>query len=274
MSTPVDALAAVANAHAAGDLTARANRTGIAELDDVADGMNASAEAVADALARERAFAAEASHQLRTPLTRVRWGLEAALDGPHDELRDAARLAIGEVDDLDRGVTELLAATRPGGRPDDASDLLAELDVVLSQWTGPLAASGRRLALQVDRAAQWHVAASSATLRHILGVLMENAETHGAGLITLRVRETVGDGRSALAVDVVDEGTFVGAWPTRPDPASEHGLGLLLAQRLAAGAGGRVVLTSRAPTTVTVLLRRAEADRAGTQAVLRNLGGE
>ena len=57
-----------------------------------------------------------------------------------------------------------------------------------------------------------------------------------------------------VATDVADEGAFAGAWPT--DPGEAGGIGLPLAQRIAAASGGRLVLSARRPTTVTLFLPR------------------
>ena len=260
LSRPVAELAAVSRAHAQGDLRARAHVSGIVELDEVALGVNASAAAVDEALTRERAFAAEASHQLRTPLTRVRWGLEEAIDGDPEELRRAAAAAVRDVADLDQSIRDLLDLARSAATG-GSTDVAAELRRGAEHWTGPLAENGRRLLLEIDDDRPWRVAMAAEAVRHVLQVLVENAERHGSGAVTVRLREAISGETShdVVAVDVLDEGEFVGPWPLTgiDGPDGGHGIGLPMAQRLATQARGRVVLTARRPTTVTLFAPRA-----------------
>lgn len=261
LNRPLAILAAVSTAHADGDLHVRARESGVGELDAVARGINASAEAVTETLARERAFAAEASHQLRTPLTRAKWGLEAALDAPPHELRAAAIDAIHQVDDLAQGVSDLLLLSRSPLELSGTADLVAELQRTADVWTGALAAAGRRLLLEVDHDRPWRVAAPEQAVRHIVQVLVENAHRHGSGTVTLRLREALGgEPDEIVALDVADEGGFQGDWPSLHvgEPSASQRIGLVLAQHLAATARARLVLSSRRPTVVTLYLLRAD----------------
>ena len=259
LAAPMEHVATVAAALGQGDLQSRAASSGIAEIDAVAAALNDSADRLALMLEHERSFAADASHQLRTPLTGLRWTLESALADPDADLRAAATAAIAGADSMERAVTELLVLTRASGhRPTtDLAPLLAELE---EQWHGMLAASGRPLEFRV-RGRPPQVAAAPAAIRNILAVLIDNAHRHGRGTVQLTVREA----SEAVAIDVADEGI------AHLDPARifrrgmsggvGHGLGLALARRLAEAEQGRLILASTSgPTTFTLFLPEARSD--------------
>jgi signal transduction histidine kinase len=90
----------------------------------------------------------------------------------------------------------------------------------------------------------------------ILDVLLDNARVHGAGAVTLTVRELDG----WLALDVADQGEGFADDPelamSRGPGADGHGIGLALARELAHAEGGRLVVTSAGPAPVLTLLLR------------------
>lgn len=111
-----------------GDFSARTGRLDLPELDRVAVALDAAAAQIAQLVGRQREFAANVSHQLRTPLTAMILRLDelASLEDPaaaHAEIEAALRVA----DRLDRTVTDLLALARAGdiGQPRDVD--LADL---------------------------------------------------------------------------------------------------------------------------------------------------
>ena len=108
LARPVDRLAEAAARLGEGDFSARAEPSGIAEVDAVSDTLGSTAARLDRMLQRERAFSEDASHQLRTPLTGLRVNLEAARLTPavRDDLLDAA---LSEVDRLERTIDDLLA---------------------------------------------------------------------------------------------------------------------------------------------------------------------
>jgi len=250
---PIRDLAAVAHRLAEGDLTARAAVTGVSEVDEAAAAMNAGTDRIVALLERERTLSADASHQLRTPLTALRVRLEAALDRPDADLAVAIHAAIGETERLERTIDELLALARddPSARkPLDRRRLVRELE---ERWQGELTHLGRRLVV-VEEPGVSSVRSSHGAMTHALDVLVANAVRHGEGTVTVRVRSAAG----ALAIEVEDEGAGVVGSPEdafRRRNGQPHGIGLALARSLVEAEGGRLVLTRRAPRPVfTVIL--------------------
>jgi signal transduction histidine kinase len=108
--------------------------------------------------------------------------------------------------------------------------------------------------------------ASAAAVRQVLAVLVDNAVTHGSGVVTVSVREAAG----AVAIDVSDEGPGVDQpesliFDRRADRRDGHGIGLALARRLAEAEQGRLELTCRAPAVFTLLLPAAVEETTGSE---------
>jgi signal transduction histidine kinase len=252
LARPLVALATAARTLGDGDFTVRAPRSGVPEIDTAAAALDDTAGRLDGLLARERAFSANASHQLRTPLTGLRLILEAASGGGEAELRQAATRAIEAADRLERTIDELLALSRSGSASTRPLDVDGVLTDVRDTWVGQLGASGRALRTVHDPELP-EARASGAAVRQILAVLVDNATVHGRGTVAVRAR----DAGDALAFDVEDEGPG-------PDPDADlfarhpagnghgHGLGLPLARALAEAEGGRLVLSRGARFTLVL----------------------
>jgi signal transduction histidine kinase len=238
-----------------GDFSVRTRRGGVEEIDAVGAALDATAMRLDDLLAKERAFSADASHQLRTPLAGMRLRLEAALERSDVDPRPAIAATLVDADRLEAIIDELLTLARAGqsapSGPVDLDTLLGELS---PEWGARLALHGRDLDVRVDAAAPT-ARASSAAVRQVLGVLVDNATTHGRGTVTVAVREASG----AVAVDVCDEGPGVQdvesvLFSRQADRRDGHGIGLALARRLVEAEQGRLMLTRVSPPVFTLLL--------------------
>ncbi|WP_040586525.1 sensor histidine kinase [Sciscionella marina] len=253
LARPLEELSTTAARLGHGDFSVRAEHSGIAEIDSVGGSLNSTASRLGDLVARERAFSSDASHQLRTPLAGLRLRLEAALDTPPADPGATLRAAIEDTDRLERTIDDLLALARDA-RPHAAQvDLDALLAEVRSGWGGQLTERGRALHIRQDPAVAVPLA-STAALRQVLTVLLDNAVEHGRGAVTVRVR----DAGEAVAIDVADEGAGISTAEntlfTRRSGRG-HGIGLALARSLAEAEGGRLGLTSSSPPVFTLLLR-------------------
>src|SRR5215210_5967127 len=117
LARPLQRLAATARQVEAGDLAARAEPEGSSEHREVAHAFNDMTERLGQVLEAQRQFVANASHQLRTPLTGLRLRLEAASLKAGPELAAELDAAEREVERLARLLTALLTLAREGDRP-------------------------------------------------------------------------------------------------------------------------------------------------------------
>ena len=276
LARPLEDLEESARRLGDGDFSVRTRRGGIAEIDAVGAALDATAARLDHLLAGERAFSADVSHQLRTPLAGLRLRLEAVAERADPDIRRAVAASLVDADRLEAIIDELLTLAHAGqaaaAGPVDLDALLGELS---PEWGARLALHGRELEVRVDPGAP-DARASTAAVRQVLGVLVDNATIHGRGTVAVTVREASG----AVAVDVSDEGPGVQdpestVFAQRADRRDGHGIGLALARRLAEAEQGRLTLSRTAPPVFTLLLPAA-ADTADVQeagvAVARSTG--
>jgi signal transduction histidine kinase len=235
----------------------------------VASALNSTAVRLDELLARERAFSADASHQLRTPLAGLQLRLEAALERPDQDHRSAITASLVDADRLEVTIHELLTLARDQqAARAQPIDLPALLERLAPEWRGRLALQGRGLDMRIEAGAPdaW---ASAAAVRQVLAVLVDNSTTHGAGTVSVTVREAAG----AVAVDVSDEGSGVCEpesvlFARRADRRDGHGIGLALARRLAEAEQGRLELARPSPAMFTLLLPSALDEAASMRRVI------
>jgi signal transduction histidine kinase len=235
------------------DNNQHANRpSGVAEIDAIDSALRRASTRLHTLITRERAFSAQASHQLRTPMTRLQLDLERGLDKGGEALEEAARSAMETAVQLAATIDDVLDLARGSATPEHF-DVEALLEDCRDRWQGPLAESGRPLRVQVH--GDVHAEASLAAARQVMHVLMDNAAKHGQGTVTLQARESHG----AAAIDVIDEGA---AAPISID--ADKRIGLSLARSLLLAEGGRLLVDQRGPgTRFTALWPRAQAPLEG-----------
>lgn len=265
LTAPLELLSQASVRIAEGDLSARAPTSAIAEIDQVGHTHNAMVAQLAGAIARERHFSADASHQLRTPLTGLQLEIEAALDDP--ELTGPPRTLMSstltQLRQLQNTIDDVLTVARHnpslGIMPTTGQSLGAVTVDLEARWHGRLAHDGRRLQVVVDQPHR-STLVPGRVVGQIMDVLIDNATTHGHGVVTIDVRDATG----AAAITVADEGTLEPSLhdpferglttPRTEDAGTGAGIGLALARTMAEAIGGRLLLAGRAPTQFTLFL--------------------
>jgi signal transduction histidine kinase len=261
LSAPLERLAASAESLGQGGFALRVPRSGVSEVDVVGAVLEESGRRLGDRFQRERAFSADASHQLRTPITALRVTLESAMVDPAASVDTVSAQALVQVDRLERTVEDLLALSRDLPGPAIPVAIAPVIDGLADRFRGVCAGQGRELS--VDVAEQLPLAAfPEAALRQVLDVLVDNALSHGTGTVGVVARAS----GTGVAVDVSDEGLLPDGdleemFLRRSASARGTGIGLALARSLAEAEGARLLAARTVEGTVFTLLM-ADAEPA------------
>ncbi|MFG2819004.1 ATP-binding protein [Kitasatospora sp. NPDC048365] len=262
LARPLTELAETAERLGSGDPRPQGRRYGVPELDRIAEVLDTSAERIARMLTAERRLAADASHQLRTPLTALSMRLEEITTLAEDPatVREEATIGLQQVERLTDVVQRLLTNQRDPNNPTAVS---FPLDDVLRQqveeWGPTLREGGRRLDL--DGLHDARVIGTPGTVAQVLATLIENSLMHGAGTITVRVRRS----GTSVVTEVQDEGVGVPAelgnrvFERAVSGRNSTGIGLAVARDLAEADGGRLELLSLHPPVFALFLSQSRS---------------
>jgi signal transduction histidine kinase len=232
----------------AGDLRGRAPEAGPPEVRALARAFNETVAKLEALVGSQQAFVADASHQLRTPLTAMRLRLENLERDLAAGGRADLEAALAELDRLAELVEALLALARAdaGVAPAGSVDLGSLVSERVDAWSALASERGARIEAVLEQVAPAH--AARARVEQVLDNLLSNAleVTPPGGLVVVSLRPR--GGRIELAVD--DEGPGLAAeerarafdrfWRRRDGAGS--GLGLPIARRLVEIDGGTIEL--------------------------------
>lgn len=281
---PVKQMTTVATRIAAGEVGDRIPVTSPGtESGELATALNQMLEQIQGALdertaseERLRQFVADASHELRTPITTIRGYAElyrhGGLESP-GALDDAMRRTEQESARLGRLVEDMLTLARL-----DEQRPLAHDRVDLGQLVRDAAADAkavdpdRPITLDAADAALW-TTGDSDRLRQVIANVVGNALVHTPADAPVHLRVSNGDGDGRIVIEVADEGPgmepevaaraterFFRADPSRSRHRGGSGLGLSIVDATVAAHGGDVSITSGPGrgTTVRLLFPRRD----------------
>ncbi|MEU1019325.1 ATP-binding protein [Streptomyces sp. NPDC005900] len=268
LASPLTDLAETAERLGSGDSRPRHKRYGVPELDRVADVLDASADRIGRMLTAERRLAADASHQLRTPLTALSMRLEEiTVTDDLTTVKEEATIALAQVERLTDVVERLLTNSRD---PRTGSAVAFDLDEVIKQqleeWRPAYRSAGRAVVSSGKR--HLEAVGTPGAVAQVLAALIENSLMHGGGTVALRTRVT---GNQAV-VEVTDEGPGVppdlGAriFERTISGRNSTGIGLAVARDLAEADGGRLEMLQTKPPVFGLFLSRTPISAAETMA--------
>ncbi len=238
-----------------GDLGTRVTETGPPELRSQARTFNRMADRLGELVDSQRRFVADASHQLRSPLTALRLRLENVDVNNRASARRNLEQAGEEVARLSRLVDGLLALARnEGSRP---TRQIVDVDVIVTgravMWGA--FAEERHIELVADTPHQaLRAMAVPDHLEQILDSLLANAFEASlpgtqvllqAGLVGERIEVRVADQGPGMS-ETQREAAFGRFWQGAHGTTGTSGLGLAIARQLARASGGELTLRARA----------------------------
>ena len=242
---------------AKGDLATRVPDAGSDSVGQLAKAFNGMAVHLQRLLAVQREMVSAVAHELRTPVARLRFGLEMTAEAQNDQVRQKYLQGMDtDIDDLDRLVDEMLVYTRLERGSPQLNFQLVDLQALVDQVIVELAPL--RADIRIERGdcelyeAGAQVEAEPHYLRRALINLVSNAMRHAETQV--RVSFVLDAERARLSVDDDGPGVPEADWEkvftpflrlddSRTRASGGHGLGLSIVRRIAYWHGGRAQIS-------------------------------
>ena len=260
---PVEQIRGAVTAITSADLSLRVPEPGTDdEIGRLARTMNDMLARLEDSAARQRRFVADASHELRSPLTAIRTGLEVGLSHPdRAPWPEIARRAVRQSQRLEQLIAELLVLAKADAHELAARRQPVDLAALLADLAATTPAPGISIGLSVPPGTA--TTGNPEDLSRMFRNLLDNAIRYARH----RVLITAAARPEGIVVEIADDGPgipaeerervfgrFVRLDASREQASGSAGLGLAIAREIATAHGATIVLT--------------EAPGGGTRAVV------
>ena len=256
---PVEQIRGAVTAITSADLSRRVPEPGTDdEIGRLARTMNDMLARLDDAAARQRRFVADASHELRSPLTAIRTGLEVGLSHPdRAPWPEIAGRAVRQSQRLEQLIAQLLVLARADARQLAARGQQVDLAALLTDLAAAPCPPGITIDLSVPP--ETVTTGNPEDLSRMFRNLLDNAVRYARHRVLITVRITAAAGADSTVVEIADDGPgipagerervfgrFVRLDPSREQASGSAGLGLAIAREIAAAHGATIVLTEAA----------------------------
>jgi len=221
------------------------------EIARLAQTMNAMLDRVQSAARRQQQFVADASHELRSPLARIRSELEVDLAHPHDaDLAATHRSVLNEAFGLQRLVEDLLHLARIDAGADDTRQGAVDLDDIVLAHAFEMRAAGR-VTVDTTRVTAAQVGGDARQLARAVSNIADNAARHATSGVTFSLAEhetiavlAVSDDGPGIPPDQRDRvfERFTRLDDSRQGATGGSGLGLAIAREVIERHGGTITI--------------------------------
>lgn len=221
------------------------------EIARVADTMNAMLDRVEQASLRQQRFVADASHELRSPLARIRSEIEVDLAHPEQaDLLATHRSALEETAALQRLVEDLLHLARSDAGATPVRDELVDLDDIVLRHARHLRSAGG-VTIDSSGVTAAQVRGDRDPLDRAVGNVIDNAVRHAAGQVVLTLSEyqctahlSISDDGPGIPADARERvfDRFARLDDARASGSGGTGLGLAIARDVVERHGGTITV--------------------------------
>lgn len=268
ITRPLERLTRKARAVSEGDLRVRPEPAAPGEVGELASAFDEMVGRVDQALRRERELLANISHELRTPMARIRVALELAAEADPAKAREHLEGVAGDLSELERLVDDVLMAARLDRAGNPAPIPLRKRTIPAGEVIDDAVAhfrrahGGRELQVNVEGALP-ELEADPEMLRRAIDNVLDNAAKYSDAAVSLHAAVVDGvlrvraEDRGA-GIDPADQARlftpFFRADHSRSRATGGVGLGLALSRRILEAHGGTISLESKVGQGTVVTL--------------------